>query len=388
MKNAEDFRVPQQIGQYTLKGTIGNGAFSIVKLAVDQNSNKQYACKVIPKNELKGEHIIRRFESEIRILQQMKHPNIVQLYDLLTDSMNFYIILEYCPNGELFQYILSKRYIQESEAKPLMRQIVQAIQYLHNHGVVHRDLKPENILLDARGKVKISDFGFSRYSSHSQVVSTTCGSPCYASPECITGDPYNGFKNDIWSLGIILYAMVTGQLPWTKKKQNELFDQIKKAEYKIPSYISEKLSQLIKSMLQIIAEKRPSPEDILAHPWFDDEIDEHFLEHVPPSTITIKHLDRFFNKEISEMSMNSGIRKSASCGESSFDQMSKLLRINHQIIEKLPSLRDIKLPNVNYPPKAIDLIKMRHSQKKVSCMAKGVKSMTSMPKRIIPPKPK
>ncbi|OHT13806.1 CAMK family protein kinase [Tritrichomonas foetus] len=217
--------IPDHIGRYTLRGIIGTGAFSIVKLAVDIETQSSYACKIVPRQLMAKPSQESHFEQEIRIMQQMRYPNIVQLVDIYKDNLNFYLIIEFCSNGELFTHIIDNRFLSESDAKGFFKQLINALIYIHAADCVHRDLKPENLLLDDFGQLKVSDFGFSRYTNNS-FVSTPCGSPCYASPECLTGSPYDGKKSDMWSCGIILFAMVTGQLPWTKKNYNELFKQI------------------------------------------------------------------------------------------------------------------------------------------------------------------
>lgn len=290
------------IGPYHLKATLGQGAFSTVKLAVHKVTKENYACKIIPRSTIETQDLKNRFELETRILQQMRHPHIVQLFDILKDASSYYVIMELCPNGELFQFIVSKRFLQETEAKFYFKQICEAMHFIHRSGVVHRDLKPENILLDSENRVKISDFGFSRYTGKSSIVKTTCGSPCYASPECISGQSYDGYKNDIWSLGIIVYAMVTGQLPWTKKAQSELFAQISSADYKIPNYVSEPLKKLIRSMLNIKQEERPTIEQILEDPWLQ-EADYVIPPEIPPPAVTLKSLDLFFQREISNLKL-------------------------------------------------------------------------------------
>ena len=363
MKRPDEATIPQQIGQYFLKNTIGNGAFSIVKLAIHKHTQKEYACKIVPKAELAAKEMNFRFENEIRILQQLNHPRIVRLYDLMYDSINYYIMTELCPNGELFHFIISQRYLQESDAKVLMKQILLAIDHVHSLGIVHRDLKPENILLDSNNSIKITDFGFSRYTGSSSMVNTTCGSPCYASPECLSGKSYDGYKNDVWSLGIILYAMVTGQLPWTKQNQNELFDQIIKAEYKIPTYLSENLANLIKSMMHINENQRPTTKQILESPWFSDSKDG-IMPKLSPSSVSLRLLDIFFSREISIPKIpRARLRKNESWATQNEEAVIKLIKKYDYCSIKLPMLKDQKR---TWPMNATELIKMRNAQRKLS----------------------
>ena len=360
MKGPDENKIPHEINKYYLKQTLGEGAFSIVKLAIHKETQEQFACKILSKKDLVTKDLHKRFENEIRILQQLKHSNIVKLYNLYSDNFHYYIIMELCPNGELFHYILSNNYLTENDSKIIFKQIVSAVNYFHQFGIVHRDLKPENILLDSLGKIKISDFGFSRYTQIGLLVSTTCGSPCYASPECLIGKPYDGFKNDIWSLGIILYTMVTGQLPWTKKNQNELYEQIKKVEFRIPSYFSENLTILIKSLININPLNRPTTLEILNNPWLNN-INETELTYNYNNFMTLKFLDKFFQREISNIKFINKINLNNNSFQiQNFEELDKILKKN---LENLPNLKDF---NNKKWISASDLIKMRNVQRKYS----------------------
>ena len=266
--NSDDFK-GKRIGKYILKGEIGEGAFSIVTLAQEviedplankninnekSNNKKQkkwlqigrknkasseektltkknyVACKIIPRIKVEAKKLTTRLEQEIRIHQLMHHPNVVQLIDVQQDADYYYVFLEFCPCGELFDYVVDRQKLKEHDAAVFFKQILIALKYIHSLNVAHRDLKPENILLDQFGRIKISDFGLSKLLDNNGdgFTKTPCGSPCYASPECISGRPYDGRKSDIWSCGVILYAITTGQLPWTKRNQAQLFNQIRK----------------------------------------------------------------------------------------------------------------------------------------------------------------
>lgn len=150
-----------------------------------------------------------------------------------------------------------------------MYQILNALDHIHSQKVCHRDLKPENIMIDMNGRLRISDFGLSQFVNENNLVKTPCGSPCYVSPECISGKSYDGLTSDVWSCGVILFAMVTGMLPWTKRKMQELFKQIRAGEYKVPDYVSEKCSNLIHLFMTVNPENRITIEDAKKHAWFD-----------------------------------------------------------------------------------------------------------------------
>jgi serine/threonine protein kinase len=181
--------------------------------------------------------------------------------DLVQDVHNFYLILEFCRNGELFQHIVDREKLPENEAKILLLQILDALHYIDNKDIVHRDLKPENLLFDQFGRLKISDFGLSATARN--LLSTPCGSPCYESPELLSGRPYDGRTNDLWGVGVILFVMVTGRLPWTKQNQTQLFSQITNGEYRVPPYLSGNCSNLIKRLMTV----NPAERITIAHPF-------------------------------------------------------------------------------------------------------------------------
>ncbi|OHS99209.1 hypothetical protein TRFO_34343 [Tritrichomonas foetus] len=326
-----EVRSPNQIGPYLLRGVIGDGAFSIVRLAYLQSEQKYYACKIVPKNRLAANNLEERFEIEIRINQQMHHPGVVQLVDILQDVNNFYIVMEFCPNGELFQYIVDRKKLTENEAKNLIYQIFDTIRYIHRINVSHRDLKPENILLDQFGHLKISDFGLSKFVDKNGLVTTPCGSPCYASPECISGAPYNGKTNDMWSCGVILFAMVTGQLPWTKRNQAQLFEQIKKGEYIIPDYVSAKCKDLIKGLLCVDPKKRLTIGQAMAHSWFLPNPPTLPTESTSIKMVSMKKVDSFFGKVVEcTISNSDGDKRNCSFSGLQFNKYNYLKRaVNH-----------------------------------------------------------
>ena len=324
-----EVKTPAQIGPYVLRGTIGEGAFSVVKLCYHQKESKYYACKIIPKSRIRDNNLEKRFETEIRIDQQLHHPGIVGLIEIMKDDANCYLIMEFCPNGELFQYIVDRKKLTEDEAKTLILQVMDTVKYIHSMGVTHRDLKPENILVDQVGHLKISDFGLSRFVGKNNLVTTPCGSPCYASPECISGKAYNGKTNDVWSVGVILYAMVTGQLPWTKRNQTQLFEQIKKGEYSIPSYVSKGCCDLIRKLMTVDCKKRITLSNAMSHPWFADAKSAE----ITPTTqkvISLKKVDEFFCRNVSfdnhAIDISANVRRHRSTRALNFDGIMRQIR--------------------------------------------------------------
>jgi len=296
-----------QVGEYELLGLIGQGSFSEVRLAKCIKTKVFYACKVIPLTNLSSAPLIDRFENEIRVIRQLYHPGIVQVKDFFKDDSNYYVIMEFCPNGDIFSLVIERGKISEHEGKIYMNQIVLALIYIHSLNIAHRDLKPENILLDYAGNIKISDFGLSRYLDESGIAATPCGSPCYASPEILSGLPYDAKKSDIWSCGVILYAMMTGQLPWTKRNQNELFNQIRRGDYTIPNLVSPQCADLISQMMCVDPLERISLQEVLTHPWMQISNKGFIMPNKSQgSLISLRHIDKVFERELSDEHIDAG----------------------------------------------------------------------------------
>lgn len=177
--------------------------------------------------------------------------------------------MEFASGGELFDYIVYKNRLSEIEACRLFQQLISGVTYLHNINVAHRDLKPENLLLDHKKDLKIADFGLSNVYRSDDLLNTACGSPCYAAPEMVMGQPYQGLKADIWSTGIILFAMLCGYLPFEDKNNQNLFKKIIEGKLNIPKYLSEQAKDLLKNLISVDPKTRYNIEQINKHPWFN-----------------------------------------------------------------------------------------------------------------------
>jgi len=210
-----------------------------------------------------------RVEREIKILKTLRHNNIIQLYSVISTSTTIYLIMEYASGKELFDYIVLKQRLNESEACRFFQQIVSGIEYLHRLRIVHRDLKPENLLLDNKKEIKIADFGLSNLYTKGELLKTACGSPCYAAPEMIAGKKYSGLMVDIWSSGIILYAMLCGYLPFEDKNNEVLYKKITEGKFSIPTHISEPAADLLRRILNTDPTKRFNISQIRQHAWFN-----------------------------------------------------------------------------------------------------------------------
>lgn len=321
----------KSVGPYDFQGDmIGEGAFSVVRLCKKKGTNEYIACKIVEKKRIDTSNLENRFEAEIRINQQLHHPGVVQMLDLYSDATNYFIFMEFCQCGDLFQYIVDHKRLKESVAKPLFKQILETIKYVHQMGISHRDLKPENILIMRDGRIKISDFGLSRFvKPGTDLVDTPCGSPCYASPECISGRSYNGYTTDIWSCGVILYAMLTGQLPWTKRNQTQLFQQIRRGEYTIPDFLSYEARNMIKSLMTVNIQDRYTVDEALNDPWLAD-VSPQFDAHDARGYVSLREVDLFFNKRVPDLELGDGITQQNSCSQFTFAQVAHMLPKKHK----------------------------------------------------------
>jgi len=212
---------------------------------------------------------VKRVEREISILKQLRHPFIIQLYEIIETAGQFYLIMEYAQGGELFNYIVAKGRLDENEAKKLFIQIIEGIEYLHKYNIAHRDIKPENLLLDVENNIKIVDFGLSNRYARGELLHTACGSPCYAAPEMIAGKRYNGAAADVWSAGIVLFAIICGHLPFEDTNTYKLYKMILSGNFTIPNHVSEEAKDLIKGILRTDPKIRFTISDIKGHRWFD-----------------------------------------------------------------------------------------------------------------------
>ena len=257
------------IGQFILGEKLGQGTFGIVVLATHQLTKEKVAVKILEKEKIIQEADKTRIEREIKILKNLRHNNIVHLYDIKETPSSLYIIMEYVQGKELFDYIVSKRRLSEIEACNFYQQIISGIEYLGKIRVVHRDLKPENLLLDKEKNIKIVDFGLSNIYPNNELLKTACGSPCYAAPEMINGELYKGLGADIWSSGIVLYAMLCGYLPFEDEDNEKLYKKITSGKFEIPKFLSENCKDILRKILNTDPEKRFTIKQIKKHPWFN-----------------------------------------------------------------------------------------------------------------------
>ncbi|XP_050736962.1 calcium/calmodulin-dependent protein kinase type 1 isoform X1 [Eriocheir sinensis] len=270
-KEKEEGKMPSVEDKYVLKDLLGTGAFSQVRLAeVKEDPSRVVAIKIIDKKALKGKE--DSLENEIKVLRRLRHPNIVQLMDTYEDREHVYLVIELVTGGELFDRIVEKGSYTEKDAADLIRQVLEAVDYMHEQGVVHRDLKPENLLYfsqDEDSKIMISDFGLSKMED-SGIMATACGTPGYVAPEVLAQKPY-GKAVDVWSIGVIAYILLCGYPPFYDENDANLFAQILKGEFEFDSpywdEISDSAKDFIRQLMCVDVERRYTCKQSLSHPW-------------------------------------------------------------------------------------------------------------------------
>ena len=269
LKDKQLLKIEKKVGNYILGKKLGQGTFGIVVLAKHEITGENVAIKILDKEKIVRESDKTRLEREIRIMKNMYHNNIVHLYQVIENPKELFIVMEYISGKELFDYIIHKKHLDELESCKFYQQILSGIEYLGKTKVAHRDLKPENLLLDSKKNIKIVDFGLSNTYFQDELLSTACGSPCYAAPEMLSGEKYNGINIDIWSSGIVLYAMLCGYLPFEDNDNPKLYKKIIKGDFETPEFISKYAVDLLHRILNVDPEKRYTIEQIKEHPWFN-----------------------------------------------------------------------------------------------------------------------
>lgn len=258
-----------EAGYYIHKKSLGEGGFGKVRLATHLKTNQKVAVKMMNKAKLGQE--LERVRIEVEALKILQHDSIAKMLQVIETDTDIYLILEYCSGGELFDYLISKRRLTESEVRIIMKDLFNVLTFIHSHGFAHRDLKPENILFDENHRIKLIDFGLAANSSKNKAalafLQTCCGSPAYAAPELIKGHTYSGPSVDVWSSGVLLYSLLVGQLPFDDNNINNLYKKIQIGNFLLPRWLSEDARNLISSMLKVNPAERISVSKALRHNW-------------------------------------------------------------------------------------------------------------------------
>ncbi|KAL2552269.1 SNF1-related protein kinase catalytic subunit alpha KIN10 [Forsythia ovata] len=303
----QDGSVDSFLRNYKLGKTLGIGSFGKVKIAEHTLTGHKVAVKILNRKKIKNMDMEEKVRREIKILRLFMHPHIIRLYEVVETHSDIYVVMEYVKSGELFDYIVEKGRLQEDEARIFFQQIISGVEYCHRNMVVHRDLKPENLLLDSKCNVKIADFGLSNIMRDGHFLKTSCGSPNYAAPEVISGKLYAGPEVDVWSCGVILYALLCGTLPFDDENIPNLFKKIKGGIYTLPSHLSPGARDLIPRMLIVDPMKRMTIPEIRAHPWFQAHL-PRYLAVPPPDTMQqAKKIDEEILQEVVKMGFDRNV---------------------------------------------------------------------------------
>lgn len=271
-----------RVGPWKLGRTLGRGSTGRVRLARNSETGQLAAVKILPKSNFRKvdarnkanmgpeykHKLAYGIEREIIIMKLVSHPNIMGLYDVWENKNDLYLVLEYIEGGELFDYLIKRGQLAEAEAVGYFKQIIGGVSYLHQFNICHRDLKPENLLLDHNNNIKIADFGMAALEVQNKLLETSCGSPHYASPEIVSGKNYHGAPSDIWSCGIILFALLTGHLPFDDENIRKLLLKVQHGKYTMPKFLSPEAKDLISKILRVNPKERISIAEIARHPLF------------------------------------------------------------------------------------------------------------------------
>lgn len=275
-----------RVGPYIFGKTLGTGSTGKVKLAKNLETDEIVAIKIVRKDFLENKPSLKKkMRREISVLKVLKHPNLMRLIDVFEIETHLFLVMEFVDGLELFEYLVRRGALPLTEALTFFQQIICGLEYCHNRLICHRDLKPENLLLDRHYNIKIADFGMTSLNRPGKLLETSCGSPHYCDPMVVSGEKYDGLKADIWSCGVILYAMVTGRLPFDDDNIQRLLQKVQAGQYHLPSDLPRDLRDLIKSMLTVDPDERITLAEIKEHPWFKSIIPRNWVEDnfVPPS---------------------------------------------------------------------------------------------------------
>lgn len=299
-------------GKYELGRLLGKGTFAKVYYAKQLTTGESVAIKVISKDQVKKEGMMDQIKREISVMRLVRHPNIVELKEIMATKTKIFFVMEYIKGGELFAKI-AKGKLKEDAARKYFQQLISAVDFCHSRGVYHRDLKPENLLLDEEGNLKVSDFGLSALPENLHndgLLHTQCGTPAYVAPEVLRRKGYDGAKADIWSCGIILYVLLAGFLPFQDENIMKMYRKVSMAEFNFPPWFSHESKRFISKLLVADPDKRITISSIMRVPWFGKgfsrEIISGEVDSKTESKLELENEPAFFNAFDLISSMSSG----------------------------------------------------------------------------------
>ncbi|XP_037135024.1 serine/threonine-protein kinase BRSK1 isoform X3 [Syngnathus acus] len=343
----------QYVGPYRLEKTLGKGQTGLVKLGVHCITGQKVAVKIVNREKL-SESVLMKVEREIAILKLIEHPHVLKLHDVYENNKYLYLVLEHVSGGELFDYLVKKGRLTPKEARKFFRQIISALDFCHSHSICHRDLKPENLLLDEKNNIRIADFGMASLQVGDSLLETSCGSPHYACPEVIRGEKYDGRRADVWSCGVILFALLVGALPFDHDNLRQLLEKVKSGVFHMPHFIPPDCQSLLKGMIEVNPEKRLTLETIQKHAWYLGGRNEPCPEQPPPRRVCVGQILSLTELDPDVLdSMHSlgcfrdrvKLTRDLQCEEENQEKMIYYLLLDRK--ERYPSYEDEDLPQRN-----------------------------------------
>ena len=342
--NGAESEIPHTIGNYVLKRQIGKGSFATVWRAEHKLAKLPVAIKIIANASLATEDSQTRFVREVNLIKQMDHPFISKLFEVIKTPKYTYLVMEYAENGSILTYVNSHGRLPEKQARRYFSQLISALEYLHDEKLVaHRDLKAENVLLDRNLNIRVIDFGLSNsFTEEAPELTTACGSPAYASPEMVRGQPYTKAA-DVWSSGVLLYAMVTGQLPFDDENMQRLLQKIAFTEPQYPSYLSPQLVDLLRKVMMKNPDARATIAKIKSHPWFSQSEYSQLLQlqFSTDDQWLVSGVDKEIVDEIATFGVDTkALSQSLICGEYNELTAIYLIMRRSKITDKIKDMMD------------------------------------------------
>ncbi|KAM6162544.1 serine/threonine-protein kinase SIK1 [Erethizon dorsatum] len=359
-----------RVGFYDVERTLGKGNFAVVKLARHRVTKTQVAIKIIDKTRLDPSNLEKIYR-EVQLMKLLNHPHIIRLYQVMETKDMLYIVTEFAKNGEMFDYLTANGHLSENEARKKFWQILSAVEYCHNHHIVHRDLKTENLLLDGNMDVKLAGkeghFGFGNFYKSGEPLSTWCGSPPYAAPEVFEGKEYEGPQLDIWSLGVVLYVLVCGSLPFDGPNLPTLRQRVLEGRFRIPFFMSQDCETLIRRMLVVDPAKRITIAQIWQHRWM--QADPSLLQQADPALSVLSYTSNLgdYNEQALGIMQALGIDRQRTVESLQNSSYNHFAAIYYLLLERLKEHRGTQPPARPVPtrqprPRSSDLSGLEVSQ--------------------------
>uniref|UniRef100_A0A8C8LUH6 Protein kinase domain-containing protein n=1 Tax=Oncorhynchus tshawytscha TaxID=74940 RepID=A0A8C8LUH6_ONCTS len=358
----------------------------LVKLGIHCVTCQKVAIKIVNREKL-SESVLMKVEREIAILKLIEHPHVLKLHDVYENKKYLYLVLEHVSGGELFDYLVKKGRLTPKEARKFFRQIISALDFCHSHSICHRDLKPENLLLDEKNNIRVADFGMASLQVGDSLLETSCGSPHYACPEVIRGEKYDGRKADVWSCGVILFALLVGALPFDDDNLRNLLEKVKLGVFHMPHFIPPDCQNLLRGMIEVDATKRLTLEQIQKHNWYIGGKNEPEPEQPVPRKVAIRSLPSTddIDPDVLDSMHSLGcfrdknkLMKDLLSDEDNQEKMIYFLLLDRK--ERYPSHEDQNLPprnEIDPPRKRVDSPMLnRHGKKRPERKSMEVLSVT------------